>query len=278
MTFLPDGYIEVQNPILSHPEFMTHSNYLLCMKELSDGVALTTSLRSTSSIIEHRAVQKKVKLIELTLNNLREEKRNIDQLHEYSMICVSWIPVKSYYLVFNILLLLEYLLLENDSWLTTQHKELRDKFRNQIATNQICFSEPAFNQCFPATDIIRWTIPKSENLRRSTVDQNIRIKQIVKKIYEYDKEDFKRLKKIKRLAGSRLTNYNNSRSVCLFDFFYWYRIKANYRDMEFVDSGVPIGEFYNFYSDYFMLTTNIYEAFKSLINELSEQKLGRQIL
>lgn len=278
MTFLPDGYIEVQNPVLSHPEFMTHSNYLSCMKELSDGIKISTSLNTEGQLGEPRAVRKKVKLIELTLKNLEEEKNTIDQLHDYSMICVSWIPVKSYYLIFNLLLLLEYLLLDDENWLAAQHKEIRNKFRSQLLAGQLSFSDPSMNQCFPANDILCWQIPKSENLRRSSVNKEIRIKQIVKKIYEYNKEDFKRIRKIKRLSGSKLANFNNSCSICLFDFFYWYRIKANYRDMEFVDSGVPLEEFYRFYSDYYVLTINTFNAFKALINELSEKKIGRKIL
>ncbi|MEI6498462.1 MAG: hypothetical protein WCO23_00680 [bacterium] len=278
MPFLPEDYIEVQSPALLFPDFITHLHYLGCVKELSDGISISTNIQSAGQFAESSIVRKKVKLIELTYKNLVEEKRNIDQVHDYSMICVSWVPVKSYYLMFNLLLLLEYLIFENDDWLTAQHRDLCNKFRDQLKNRQISFSEHKMNMCYTAIEIESWTIPRSDNLRSTPASQDVRVKQIIKKLYEYKKEDFKRANKLKRLSGKKLKDFKNSCTLCLFDFFYWYRIKANYRDMEFVDSGVPIEQFYSFYSNYYLLTMNCYQAFKQLINQLSQEKLGREIL
>jgi len=266
------------NPVYNHPEFVTHSNYVHAMKEMSDNISLTITNITANNLQEPVILRKKLNLIKLTLDNIIEEKRNIDILHDYSLICVSWIPVKSYYLLFNLLIILEFFINDSPDWFDSRHIELCNKFRNQLHDGTISFNNPELNLCFTANTILSWQIPRSENLRGGSHNPEIRKQQIIKKIYEYKKEDYKRNNKIKKLGGKKLVDFKNRTQICLFDFFYWYRIKANYRDMEFIDNGVPIEEFYQFYTDYFNLTINYYQALKTLLNQLSVQKLRRSII
>ncbi len=62
------------------------------------------------------------------------------------------------------------------------------------------------------------------------------------------------------------------------EFFYWYRIKSNYRDLEFLDKDIDDKQFRNFYKNYFELTISFYEALKKLINVLSKIRLDKEIL
>ena len=66
--------------------------------------------------------------------------------------------------------------------------------------------------------------------------------------------------------------------VALFEFFYWYRIKVNYRDLEFISSEVTPEEFQQFYEDYYLLTINFYKAFRGCINNLSQARAGVNLL
>ena len=62
-----------------------------------------------------------------------------------------------------------------------------------------------------------------------------RYKQIMRKLHDYAKEEFKRTRNIKRLTGGKKQAFD-SKAICLADFFYWYRIKSNYRDLQFIAS------------------------------------------
>jgi len=64
----------------------------------------------------------------------------------------------------------------------------------------------------------------------------------------------------------------------MYEFFYWYRIKSNYRDLEFLDKDIDDGQFKDFYKNYFKLTISFYEALKKMINNLSKMRLSKEIL
>lgn len=266
------------SPESRNPDFVTHLNYVECLRDCSSGLSIASSFASLPQIGESRVLGKKVKLIELTYQNLQEEWKNIYRFSDYSVICVSWIPVKSYYLVFNFLILLEYLLDGSERWLTETHNKILQKFSNMVKDGTVSFSDTDFNTTFRPRDILSWRIPVGQNLAMSSPDLETRKKQILRILLRYQTEEHKRMRGIRRLAGQKRTDFLNSTEIGFFDFFYLYRIKANYRDMEFIDTNVPVSSFYNFYKGYFELTLNFYQAFKGLINDLSVQRLGREII
>lgn len=262
---------------LEHPAFVTHANYLKYMSNQSLGLKLTCELNITKRISQDKRVAQKVKLIELTLENLRGEKNNIDKYPDYAVICVSWIPVKSYYLFFNLLLLIQYLKSARNTDLTITHSGLVESFRNSLECGEFKFNNKYYNSIHSVADIWSWTIPKSENVKRRTADENLRFKQIIKKLVLYKTDYFKRYKKIRRLAGKTKLEFSQKK-VNLCEFLYWYRIKANYRDMEFIDNGVDVKEFVSFYTDYYNLSINLYKTMKECINILSLARFGKNLL
>ncbi len=68
----------------------------------------------------------------------------------------------------------------------------------------------------------------------------------------------KLLAEIERLKKEFLEN----NTVSIYEFFYWYRIKSNYRDLEFLDKDIDDRQFRDFYKNYFELTVSFYEALK----------------
>ncbi len=277
MSFLPNNYTEPTNPILNFPDFMTHSNYIECLKNLSEQIIFNCNYPK-NKLSSCKLLQTKIKLINLTFENIIEEYKKIRSFQEYAIICSSWIPVKSYYLIFNLLLVLGYMLSGDERYFRKGHKKVFAEFKRQLELKNSSFDKPIFNCCVNANRILSWQIPKSENLKKINVDRRKRIKQIIKILYRYAKEDYKNKNNIKRLSGKKLIDFNNCTSIGLFDFFYWYRIKANYRDMEFIDEGVPIIDFFNFYKNYFLLTINFSYAFKKQINIIAVNRLGTKII
>jgi hypothetical protein len=180
--------------------------------------------------------------------------------------------------MFNLLLLLEYLIYGEESCLLADHMVVIRKFVNLIGERNIQFNHTVLNQIHSARDILSWTIPTGNNVVRNNRNYQLLSKQLLKKLVEYKKEEYKRRHQIKTLREPKLSSFLDSSSTNLCEFFYWYRIKANYRDMEFVDSGASINDFVDFYTNYYQLTQNFFSALKNQINVFSLMRLNREIL
>ena len=197
---------------------------------------------------------------------------------DYSQICVSWVPVKSYYLFFNLIQILIYLITVEPRWLTENHSPVKSKFKDLLRNSDISFSNSSFYTIYSSTRIKSWQIPSGNNVTVSNLNYSILEKQHIKIMYKYCKEDYKSLRKISKLGGVRLQQFDNSHDFNLCEFFYWYRMKANYRDMEFINTNVNTSEFQTFYSEYYNLSTNLYNSLKAEINRLSQLRFQQDIL
>ena len=219
---------------------------------------------------------KKVKLIKFTIGSMKSEyKIIIQQYPEYAAVCISWVPVKSYYVIFNLIILLEYLINGNEKRLTTAtHSNSLMVLKNLLEREGLNFNVPDFNEIKTVAEIERFKIPKFENLR-SGIEH--RKEQILRKLADYAHDELKRKAKTKRMARADMETFRKSK-LALFEFFYWYRIKVNYRDLEFISSEVTADEFRQFYEDYYLLTANFYKAFKGCINNLSQARAGINLL
>jgi len=184
------------------------------------------------------------------MENLEKEMEIIEELQDHSIVCSSWIPVKSYYLFFNLSLILEYLISGNEHVLKQEsHLGLLNRLKDRIKNKELIFSENCFNQIYTATGIDQWKFEPGNNLR--TVLQIDRDKQIVKKLLNYSKEEFRRRNK-KIINGKNKIKFYSQTKISLIGFFYWYRIKINYRDLEFLDSKVNESLFYEYYKNYYL--------------------------
>jgi len=95
---------------------------------------------------------------------------------------------------------------------------------------------------------------------------------------KYSVEEFKRKEKIRTLNCKKGRDFLDKVSINICEFFYWYRIKSNYRDLEFLDKGINDSLFLDFYQNYFELTKNFCNAYARLVNELSMKRFGKKIL
>ena len=259
------------------PAFITHLNYLKCVSRLSTGLSVSTEDPTNVVTSISPLVEKKKVLATLTKDNLDSELAQIRNLHDYAQICISWVPVKSYYLFFNLIILLIYLQTGEESWLTAGHIEVQRKLKELIRSGDLTFSVGSFNTIYIPSRILSWAIPSGNNVTTVNFDYGLLERQAIKKMFLYSQEEFKRVRNVKRLAGQLKQNFMNSTTINLSEFFYWYRIKANYRDMEFINSNVGITDFYNFYTEYYSLTANFYDALTAEINRLSQLRFGRDI-
>lgn len=270
-------WIIVSSPI-SHAEFTTHSNYLKCLCHLSSGLSVATVNIATSSNALSTLVRKKKILIDLTKNNLDSELSQVNRYIDYSQICISWVPVKSYYLFFNLLIVLMYLISDDAGFLTMDHGTLHRRLKDFTRSGNLTFNVSSFNTIHVPNRILSWRIPIGNNVIVNRLNFSNLEKQVIKKMFFYAKEEYKRTQHVDSLRGAKKQRFLTSTTINLCEFFYWYRLKANYRDMEFVNSQVSTSEFHSFYTDYYNLTINFFNALKTEINRLSQVRFQQQVL
>lgn len=268
---------EEENP----PDFVTHHNYVNYINSLADGIGLTSNLKISKRIKEHKGVVSKSRLVHLTLRGIEEEHKIIQDNPDYAAVCVSWISVKSYYLIYNSLLILKYLITGEESSFTSGHTNIINTFKDYLRRNELSFNKSEFNLLQQGKDIMSWRARSGANITRKNVDPEERLKQLMKKLMNYKLEDYQRIEKIKNFhtKENRLKKeaFLTNEDVNLCEFFYWYRIKANYRDLEFINKDIDAEQFKKYYCDYFELTQHYYCALKNLINKLSDIRLGKAI-
>ena len=269
---------EEENP----PDFITHLNYISFLSDKSKNLEIKCSLTIGKQIERFPAISKKINLINLTWRGIEWEYKNIIDNPEYAVICVSWISVKSYYLLFNLCLIMKYLLTGDKAAFNSSHSEILNNVKGYIARGELVFNRDEFNRLYSCQEALKWKARSGSNIKIIGVDENERFMQIIKKLANYSLEEYKRANKIKNFKSKKnkelYIKYIGSKKISICEFLYWYRIKANYRDLEYLNKDINAEKFKQFYSAYYELTKNIFNAFSILINSLAKDRLGEVVI
>lgn len=263
-------------------DFMTHLNYVSCMKELSKGLNLKLNFSINSkSKYTSEYLKKKLRLADLIKLSLDEEYIKAMEEKDFAKVCSMWIPVKSYYLTFNLLLILHSLINDDKESLNYTHSKSISAFRNLLKANKLKFNKEEFSLVASCGDAFAFSSVSGDTLKRE-VDDNLRAKSVLKKLCKYKLEDFCRYKNIRSFMKKedrlKKESFLKNSEISLFEFFYWYRIKTNYRDLSFLDQEVYEKDIVKFYECYYFLTLNFYNSLKKLINEISNKRFGEEII
>jgi len=283
--FLKEKILNGEKVVLSsEPDFRTHLFYVWFIEGETKNLKFRVNFNIKNKIPKISvSLKKKINLIKLITKNLKSEYQLIEKNTEFAEVCVPWIAVKGYYLIFNLLLILKYLITCNEDSFKSSHKTLIEDFKDCLKNNRISVNNKFFGAFIPCKDILRWKSPPYENIRSpKKVDKETRFKQVIKKLFNYKLEDLKREKKIKNFKSKKgkilKKEFIQNSNINLCEFFYWYRIKSNYRDLEFLDKDLSDLDYLNFYRNYFVAIWNFYEALRNLINEIAKKRLGIEIL
>ena len=255
-----------------HNAYTTHLNYIRCLADLMSSATLTYSgvhLRVAS--LPH--VGEKQNLIQLTRQSLEDEHRIVQIDEDYSYASTSWLPIKSYYLVFNVLLTIEYILTLRRACFRMGHLEIVNAFTRRLEVGHIQFSEPILNEVFDGR-ILNYRTPSGTNLSRRT-SPSVMYKLVMKKIAKYKEEDWRRKRTINlRIPAdrNRHRSYVSTRlQVSVFDFAYFMRLRSNYRDFAFID-GISTAETAEYFNHYFRFTTELFGNLENLKTDLANQR------
>ena len=124
------GWDEIKFP---PPDFLTHLHYTKCVNMLARNLILTENLSIKNKIKkESKYLRKKMNLIKLTLKSIKGEYRTIIENPDFAELYVSWISVKSYYLIFNSLLILDYLITTQELSFNLSHEKAIERFKQYL--------------------------------------------------------------------------------------------------------------------------------------------------
>src|ERR1700674_2275715 len=183
----------------------------------------------------------KKNLSDLTTKSLRDEAQIVRTDKEYSYASTSWLPVKTYYLLFNIMMTIQYLLTLDSASFNIGHAKCSETLTRLLAKKEIAFSQSALNTVYDGS-IFDYREAPGANLRSaSQSDQHAKL--AMNKIAQYKLEDWKRRKKIPNFMTQRCQQEHRAFlqgfQLSVFEFPYHMRLRANYRDFAFIEGCHP---------------------------------------
>ena len=253
------------------PSFKVQYNYISCLNEHSKELKIENNLHLKRKIRYDSELEKKVNFVRQIKNGLDREYNICLEKNDFSKTANMWIPMKSYYLMFN-LWLVQYSIMK-DIGVNVSHSKLIKYLKKSISDGEISFNKKEFNTCYSHKETLDFRLRKGEVLKKEYDNEKI-FKSLLKKITKYKLDDYKRKYKIKNFRSKKSKEqrdkFDNDK-VNIIEFFYYYRIKANYRDLNFLDHNIDDKNSFEFYRNYYELTINFYTAFKNLINNLAKK-------
>jgi hypothetical protein len=254
------------NKNTEHEAYDTHLNYIKCISELLDGVTLNYSFSINKGLLPDLDIKKN--LISLTKKSLNDENKIVQIDRDFSYASTTWLPVKSYYLIFNILLTIEYILKIQKTIFRLSHTSCIEEFTRKLKTGEIKFSNPILNQVFDQ-NILIYKVTSGANLSSRT-GQTDMYKMAIRKIAKYKLDDWKAKNKIDlRSKAHKLQckKYLQSFNVSIFDFAYLMRIRSNYRDFAFIDNVTTL-ETAKYFDYFFKYTVFLVKALENMKDTL----------
>jgi len=206
----------------------------------------------------------KTNLINLTLKSLKDEYAIVQQDRDYSYASTSWLPVKTYYLLFNLMLTIEYILLIQKAVFNCSHTKCIEEFTRKLEAKEIEFSEALLNIVFDQSILKHKEISGANLSKRIGLDR--RYTMAIRKIAKYKLDEWKRKEKINlktKTGKAKKTEYLKKFRISIFEFPYYMRIRSNYRDFAFIE-GVSNIETSLYFNSYYNFSLNLFNALNGL--------------
>lgn len=256
--------------LMAFPEqqaFDTHFNYISCLAKLLDSATIKYTQTLTKAGLPN--IDEKKNLIKLTKQSLNDESRIVAIDKDYSYASTSWLPIKAYYLIFNILLTIEYVIKIQKNAFSRGHHSCIEEFTRKLKDKEIEFSVAELNIVHDQ-NILSHRNAAGANLSKKTSDGDM-CKMAMRKIAYYKLEDWKKRNHYngkKKTDKAKLAHHlANDFFVSIFDFPYYMRIRSNYRDFAFIE-GVSTAETAQYFKKYFAFTVHFVKALEGLKNAL----------
>ncbi len=250
-------------------DFETHLKYITRLVRLSSRISITCNIKPKLKKDKIENIKNKLKLLELTKKSIKDEYKIVQFDSEYSTASVSWLPIKTYYLVYHLLCIIDYILTNNPASISAKHSKCISIFSKRLSDKSLQFNKPLLNEVFNKS-VFSFTTTSGEHLRISVSDDVI-YKLLMKKIANYKIKNFMITQNIPNLRykkdKEKINRFKNSLSVSIFDFFYLMRLRLNYRDFNFIDN-IPASDTKAYFEAYYKVGGYFYTCFDKLKDKL----------
>lgn len=237
-------FITIYNPGADSASvtFKTHLNYIKCMNMLTNSLAININVQASSSL-DANVFSKFERLNNITKTSILGEKTACDNERAYAQVAAPWIPVKCYYRLYYLESVFMYLLNGSRAGFSQGgHTKVRSAIRTALENGDITLSGSNATELAIIQD---WSTANSfRTVSGSTIRANYHATtdcagSLRKKLAEYIEIDWKLKNKITNyrtvVARTKKNNDLLPKKFGLLDYFFWMRIKANYRDVDFLD-------------------------------------------
>lgn len=252
-------------------DFETHLKYAKLIAELSENLKIATFPNPKLSALDIGKLKDKIQLVKLTKISIDQEYKIVSFDKDYSTASVLWLPIKTYYLIYHLLCIMDCLLSGKMSSLTSGHHDCIKNFNDMLENSVIQFNKPLLNTVSDV-NIFKFVTKSGEHLKESA--PNDVIYQLLMKKIANDKIENYQI--VNALSGKRpkdrvrINNFKSNIKVSIFDFFHSMRLRMNYRNLNFVDN-IPSADTKLYFEEYYTSADNFYKAFTKHITDLIEK-------
>src|SRR3989344_448867 len=247
--------------------FRTHLNYARRIGHLLSGCSITVTPMDGARVV-HADVKRFRKLYHVTNKSIEKDIELSREDSEFAVIATPWFPVKCYYALYYLESILVHLLDGTTAgFLKGGHTGIRKRIYDDLVTGAIVLSIPDLSRICMLEEVQKMpAIDSGRNARSTFWNEEACTESILKKLLEYKLHDAKLGRKWNlhtRVDRDDRNAYIASERLALLDFFYWYRIKANYRDLDYIDfeNGITPDEVRGYMEAYNVA----YERYRSLL-------------
>lgn len=260
--------------------FRTHLNYVKCMDRLTLGLSITVNISATQTLSKQK-IAKFEALAHITEISIGGEKTACDNQKEYAQVASPWIPVKCYYYLYYLESVFLYLLNSSEAGFNHNgHSTVKSMLLSMVKSNEITLVGAGASSL---STITTWLQADNFKTSGSTLSPSYHSSgdcenSLRGKVAEYIEIDWKQGAKIKDYRKKTAKNLKvtvlQPKEFCLLDYFYWMRIKSNYRDIDFLDfdNNVNENDAYEYLTYYIKTTFQYAEALKSSIQTLKQNR------
>ncbi len=184
-------------------------------------------------------VQRFAKLAKLTNQSIRGEVASCDLAADYVQVVAPWITVKCYYRIYYLESILIHLSSGTPKVFTNGgHTYARNTIRTYCKNGYIQSRLQYAEAVVKTEDALAHRITSGMNIRARYYLSEDCVKSVRHKIAQYGVDNWKKNQKYKNYRSNEaklaLASYSSKNEVSLFDYYYL-RLKANYRDADFLD-------------------------------------------
>lgn len=219
-------------------EFRTHLNYAKCVRDLTNGLTITCTSK-LSGKLDSSKLTKFTNLANLTAKNLLAEISACKSEIDYSQIVAPWLPVKCYYRLYYLESMSLYLVSGSEvGFKQGGHKAARRGMRSLVENGSLVVSSPKFSKISTVMDSKKHKTDSGKNIGARYYTTDDCVSSVRKKVGDYIETDWKERESINYKRPDdrkKRDHFKSTEKFSLMDYFYWMRMKANYKDISFLD-------------------------------------------